>query len=132
MRGLLGVTLAALALLAPCHARALTGVDLLSACQKVNLEQRFSSVNDAVSSGMCLGVLHGVQEAGVFAAAAAYIRAEAGLDSGPALGFCAPSTTGGQTLMIVLKYLRDNPSKLHNNATFLVISALIEAFPCTR
>jgi len=46
---------------------------------------------------------------------------------------CAPSDSGINTLQgarIVLKYLHDNPDKLHWPASALVINALHTTFPC--
>ena len=46
---------------------------------------------------------------------------------------CAPSDSGinpFQGARIVLKYLRDNPDKLHWTASVLVINALHDTFPC--
>jgi hypothetical protein len=35
-----------------------------------------------------------------------------------------------QLIRIAVKYLNDNPAKLHNPAGTLVLSAMIDAFPC--
>jgi Rap1a immunity proteins len=45
--------------------------------------------------------------------------------------FCVPATgTLGQLTDVVKKHLRDHPEDRHHPATFLVIRALMEAFPC--
>jgi Rap1a immunity proteins len=47
--------------------------------------------------------------------------------------YCKPSTvTTEQTRHITVKYLRAHPEWLHFPGTFLVIHALVEAFPCTQ
>ena len=44
---------------------------------------------------------------------------------------CFPSSvTNQQYIKVVLKYLADNPAKLHLPAYLLVLTALTEAFPC--
>jgi len=47
------------------------------------------------------------------------------------LPFCAPDRfTGTQLRKVVLKYLDEHPEELHLAATGLIMTALIEAFPC--
>ena len=47
--------------------------------------------------------------------------------------FCLPpGSNAGQLADIVRVYLRDNPSTRHFGAATLVMSALLEAFPCNR
>lgn len=47
--------------------------------------------------------------------------------------FCTPSeATLGQLSDVVKKYLGNHPQDRHHPATFLVIQALMEAFPCKR
>lgn len=45
--------------------------------------------------------------------------------------FCIPATvTNGQTLAIVNEYINDHPEERHIAASDLVVTSLIEAFPC--
>lgn len=45
--------------------------------------------------------------------------------------FCPPNeATSSQTARIVVKFLEDNPQRLHEPATDLVLEALHQAFPC--
>lgn len=47
--------------------------------------------------------------------------------------FCYPSTsTIQQSVLVVRKYLNDNPQQLHRTGAELVIAALIHAFPCPK
>jgi len=44
---------------------------------------------------------------------------------------CPPSTASGeQAVRIVVKYLRDNPDRLHMPASILVTDAIRSSFPC--
>jgi hypothetical protein len=45
--------------------------------------------------------------------------------------YCLPSEVRAeQLIMVVKKYLEDNPARLHLPAGVLITDALIEAFPC--
>jgi hypothetical protein len=47
--------------------------------------------------------------------------------------YCVPpGVTNNRLRDVVAKYLRDNPSKRHAAAVFLVFSALRNSFPCNR
>ena len=47
------------------------------------------------------------------------------------LGYCLPSPLEGEQLIrVIVKYLEDNPAKLHTIAAPLVKAAFREAFPC--
>lgn len=66
-------------------------------------------------AGQCLGYVTGV------------------FDSFDGRYVCAPkSVTAGQATDIVVKYLTDHPEKRHELASFLVASALMDAFPCKK
>ncbi len=44
---------------------------------------------------------------------------------------CIPDgVTTGQATRVVIKYLRDNPSLLHQNGVSLAMSAFMQAYPC--
>ena len=47
------------------------------------------------------------------------------------LGVCIPNQVSvGQAEKVLLKYLRDNPEKLHKGMIELTLFAMQEAFPC--
>jgi len=105
--------LAAIALLAwlsaPAPSSALTGADLYANCQnKSNLDQT-----------ACAAYLLGYWE---------------GLHLGTALGtgsYCPPSgLSPQQSRLIIEKFLRDHPERLHEHAAFLAGEALTAAFKC--
>jgi len=45
--------------------------------------------------------------------------------------FCLPSgVTTNQAIMVIVKYLKEHPEKLHNSASTLILLALQKNFPC--
>jgi hypothetical protein len=47
--------------------------------------------------------------------------------------FCPPpSVTYNQSMRITTKYINDNPEKLNQSASVLIIDALSRAFPCSK
>ena len=73
-----------------------------------------------INSGMCPGYIAGIVD--VEDAFVGWGRKEK--------AWCTPSTTHGQLVRVVTKYLQERPEKLHLNAGSLVANALILAFPC--
>jgi len=73
------------------------------------------TAKEQIDAGFCLGYLSGIT------------------DSNAALkrDFCAPAdATIEQFARVVVKWLRDNPAKLHLNAGDVSLTALRSAFPC--
>lgn len=78
---------------------------------------------DSIANGYCIGYLSGIQSINRIMQ---FIPKSRNL-------FCIPKENGipiDQLARIVVKYLRDNPSQLHQNDILLVITALETAFPC--
>lgn len=79
--------------------------------------------HEAIAEGYCIGYFNGLQSLN---------RIMQFMPDNRSL-FCIPKENGipiPQLARIVVKYLRDNPSHLHNDDILLVIAALQEAFPC--
>ena len=75
---------------------------------------------DALEDGMCMGYLSGVIET------AKIWQLGTGNQS-----FCLPEAAEpNQLIRVTIKYIEDNPAKLHLYAAALVQFAFIEAFPC--
>lgn len=76
-----------------------------------------------LKAGRCLGLIHGVL------ATHQMIRSEM-----KDKYFCPPNEgmgmRSGQAIRIVVKHLKENPSKLHENDVFLILDALNRTFPC--
>ena len=100
---------------------AIDGNELMSKCldaQQVADNQRDLTYPTAISTGFCLGFSQGVQNTLQF------FPKEAGV--------CFPKEgiTAGQSMRIILKYLQDNPSQLHQKDTVLAVIAFKKAYPC--
>jgi hypothetical protein len=51
----------------------------------------------------------------------------------PILWVCLPRMIRNQQLMdVLIKYLRDNPEQLHQEAGLLTAVAMMKAFPCPK
>ena len=107
------VTITALAMLlgsSGSYAGFKSGNDLANDCKKDD---------GKFSDGVCYGYVMGVTDLLIWV--------------NPNVKPCAPSeVTGGQVVAIVRKYLKEHPEKLHEDADFLVMWALQEAFPCSE
>ena len=113
MRAVVAATAGALALSACGPANALTGTELYRNC---------TEGKQSIGSAMCLAYVRGFAEGIVF-----------GNELGKLPRAFCPPTAGlhvDQARLIIEKFLRDNPDKLHNEAVFLAGQALMEAFGC--
>ena len=107
-----------------------TGNDLLKECAHAaaasdEWQQLHGTQN--LDTAFCLGYIAGVRDA-----AMSYQAFDAGQKRETFVPFCGPKEgmEDGQTVRIVVKYLKDNPAKLHERAEWLVLDALGDAFPC--
>ena len=93
---------------------ALTGYDILEFC---TMPKKAS-----YPEGVCLGFTNGVEEGYMVGAILHGVTKKS---------FCKPKgVTRGQLILIVVKYLKDNPERLHYQATQLILEAMTQAFPC--
>jgi hypothetical protein len=79
-------------------------------------------IRTARDNGLCVGYIMGVSDAGLnYIVLAPNVKRR----------YCLPSEArSGQLVMVVKKYLEDNPAQLHLPAGVLTTDALIAAFPC--
>ena len=97
------------------------GNELLKWCKNASSDN--TEVMESFTAGFCLGTMQTVGELSPFI--------NEGLD--PAHKMCPPSAiTNGQAAKITVKYLQQNPEKLHLNGTALTIMALQNAYPCKK
>lgn len=97
------------------------GNELLKWCKNASSDN--AEVRGSFTAGFCLGTMQTVGELLPFV--------NEGLDSVHKV--CPPSAiTNGQAAKIIVKYLQQNPEKLHLNGTALTIMALQNAYPCKR
>lgn len=100
---------------------AMDGNELMKKCIDAQLlvdNQKDSNYSSTLNTGVCLGFSQGVQNTlQIFAKEA---------------GICFPNNgvTAGQSMRIILKYLQDNPSQLHEKGIFLAAMAFKKAYPC--
>ena len=99
------------------------GNSLLSQCQSaIDTSEKRRNNYDQFGAAYCLGFLQGFSEMNGF------YKAMKGNSF-----FCIPEkVTLLQKTRVVVKYLNENPSKLHKNESFLVHFAFSEAFPCAQ
>jgi len=91
------------------EARAMDGNGLWDVC-------RFFADGSERPVGTCLGYVIGVMDSAVLWADQPY---------------CTPrGSTNNQATLVVIKYLKNNPEKLHMEAVEIVLLALLDAFPC--
>ena len=108
------VFLLGLAMAFPASAQTLTGNGLLARCKAQNHERTW-----------CLGYLHGFQNALVIADLLG-LR----LREGTSVSCFPPNVTIGQISDVVVRFLEQNPAIRHENAEWLTLEALSQAFPC--
>jgi hypothetical protein len=103
-------------LFVPCPATALTGSQLNENCQ---------SKNKTAFEVACVAYILGLTE-GLFLGQT--------LTANGREAYCPP--TGGlesrQARLIIEKFLRDHPERLHEHASFLAAESLLAAFPCKK
>lgn len=117
------------AFLAPIHLLADdsdSGRTLLSECREavtVLDTQRFGSATSAFSAGVCMGYVAGFDD---LSAVYSYFEDDPRT-------FCVPTEVSREQLIRVLvKYLQDNPARLHENRAILLNDAISDAFPCEQ
>ena len=101
------------------YVEAMTGNKLMENCEKYDVEV---SQQDYTETGYCAGYITGtIYGMGYFISFLDYENR-----------FCMPTKNlqHGQMVKVVIKYLKDNPQRLHENYTHLIFSAVSEAFPC--
>jgi Rap1a immunity proteins len=95
-----------------------SGVVLMDYCQWVEPEEK--NADEWSQQTICIAYLSGIVEG--------YYSTKQKPPS-----FCFPKdVTGKQEALVVLKYLRDHPERLHLRSNRLVIEAMTKSFPCRQ
>ncbi len=97
------------------------GSDLLTYCNKA-IDAFEGKPMDDFSSGQCLGMLYAI----------GYTNYVSSIKYKNKPLFCTPPVQMMKSARIVVKYLKDHPEKLHEEAVGLAVEALSEAFPCNK
>lgn len=104
------------------HALASDGNDLVKGCSDVVRSMDGLKARNLYAAGSCLGLVSGVMDTLTI------------VDDSlpPKEKICYPSQgiPYGQAVRVVLKYLNDHPSDLHQNASVLTADALRTAYSC--
>jgi hypothetical protein len=113
------------------HAQPHDGNELLQECNAAIVEVDHSDVakpSDALSVGLCFGMVRGVMETMLV-----WQIADNAHKQEPFWGSCIPADVSPtQAVRIVVKYLNDHPEELNRGDSTLVMSALSKAFPCKK
>lgn len=110
-------------LFVPSAVMADSGNDLLGYCQEtVKSLDGEKGKRDQFIVGLCFGMVRGVFET---------------LDYTSLVGsdfkVCMPKNAAiGQSVRVVVSYLKNNPAKLHKKSSLLIMYALLDAFPCKK
>jgi len=115
----------------PARAARWTGNDLLEKCQvALNADEAGHGTKNAqetMAVGWCNGFIMGATEQAMM-----QFNPATGQKNGPPI-FCVPSSFNyGQELRLVVRWLNDHPESLHKSATYLVVQALQESYPCNN
>jgi hypothetical protein len=101
----------------------LTGLFLLQMCEGQTGEQMDALVCTTFLAGFARGLKYGVDSCGLVHGKQSKIRQ---------LCFPKAGVEIGQTVLIVTKWLKDHPERLHEQADSLVVRALMDAFGCPQ
>lgn len=97
------------------------GNEFLTQCQHYIKAVESEKDFDRFQAGICSGMVQGVQSTVYFLSDDLKNDAK----------FCIPAdVTNGQSVRIVIKYMKDNPKLLNENRTGLIWLALKDAYPC--
>lgn len=81
---------------------------------------KMTDMQEALSGSYCRGYVHGIVDAMTVMSV-----------NVTTTDYCIPANTDSdQLIRIAVKYLNDNPAKLHYPSGALVVGAITEAFPC--
>ncbi|MDO8888643.1 MAG: Rap1a/Tai family immunity protein [Hydrogenophaga sp.] len=112
-------------------AAALDGNKLLTGCTAVvrflDAGNKGLDDNEMMDSSLCLGMMEGVSHTVLTESFLAERTQQKSL-----LATCLPSDgiNNGQAARIVVRYLNQNPDKLHLSAAMLTLFAFKNSFPC--
>jgi len=100
------------------------GNELLEDCiaNEKSVEERENFKGSFYSAGICFGTVNGIMET---VAIMSLTSTSIGIKA------CIPAeVTTGQAVRVTIKFLRDNPSELHESGVILTMLALAKAYPC--
>lgn len=103
-----------------------TQFDLLNQCQPLTRNPMNLTVDEMLGVRECLGYISGMRD--MLTAWRAESKVMKQPDSAP---MCVPyESTTGELVRVVVKYMNDNPTSLHEPRAGPVLHAFIHAYPC--
>jgi len=122
----IGIVLCAICLGSSANAQVAfdTGNDLLRYCQSADAAlagrgTTSADTQEALGEGFCMGIIGGVR----------FVMTSSVMD--PRYRLCIPkNVSNSQALSVVVNYMRDHPDALHYTFSFVVLSALVDAWEC--
>lgn len=113
-------------LLSPLASNAGTGAELLAGCKQAIKLMSDSTATVSVDAGYCVGHV-----AGMRLVADIYMHTDKQLGYTENRFACFPKKANNlQTIMVIIKFLEDNPQRLHERDGILAGIAIRQAFPC--
>jgi len=104
-----------------------TGTALLRECEAATTPVKSGDTYQTLQAGLCLGLVRGVMGTMKLWGTGLKFGATEKID----LHGCIPDAVeDSEAVAVVLKYLKDNPNKLHLADYLLVNKALVDGFPC--
>lgn len=101
------------------------GNELSEECSVALRSIEHPTSTDGIEMGLCFGMVDGIMETQELWSAVDSQHREAMYHG------CIPSeVTVGEAVKVVMKFLNDNPNRLHQKDTFLIGIALAKAYPC--
>jgi len=101
-----------------------TGNDLLRYCQSADAAlagrgATSADTQEALGEGFCMGIVGGIR----------FVVTSSIMD--PKYRLCIPTNVSyGQALGVVVNYMRNHPDQLNHTFSFVVLSALVDAWEC--
>ena len=105
------------------YAYYLSGNELLEDCLESMKILNSEKKNNPFKAGICMGYIEASYDMSDFITIAAHMNETICMEQG---------ISTGQLVGIVVKYLKENPEKLHEQGASLVWMALTGAFPCNK
>lgn len=116
----------------------LTGKDLLENCEvKIKLNDRKANETvdptDAFQMGACTGYIKGFDDMEIIYASIIAGPSSSEADVKKYSLYCLPTgTTNVQMANIIVKFIKNHPEELNDDASLAAAKALREAFPCPK
>ena len=123
----MALLLVAVSLFVASPVMATDGKTLLQKCREYTrfLGDRYNPTIEFADIYKCLGLVEGTTNTHDILT----------INSGKQGMYCQPSTSQVElekNTSIVLKYLKEHPEELHLSASYLILKALKETFPCSK